>query len=60
MIYHVSKSGNDKNVGSFEFPFKTINRAAEIALPGDTVTVHEGEYREWVDPSAAVLTKTIE
>lgn len=28
MIYHVSKAGNDRNLGSAEFPFLTINRAA--------------------------------
>lgn len=31
-------------------PLRTINRAAQLALPGDTVTVHEGVYREWVNP----------
>ena len=50
MIYHVSKTGNNNNIGSADAPFLTINRAATIALPGDTVVVHEGEYREWVDP----------
>ncbi len=58
MIYHVSKSGNDKNSGLLDFPFKTINRAAEIALPGDTVIVHEGEYREWVDPKRGGLNES--
>ncbi len=38
--YHVTKAG----------PLKTINAAASLALPGDTVTVHQGVYREWVDP----------
>ena len=55
MIYHVSKQGNDKNIGSVEAPFYTINRAAAAALPGDTVIVHEGEYREWVDPKRGGL-----
>lgn len=50
MIYHVSKQGNDKNIGSAQQPFLTINRAAAVAFPGDTIIVHEGEYREWVDP----------
>ena len=55
MIYHVSKQGNDKNIGSAEAPFLTINRAATVALPCDTVIVHEGEYREWVDPKCGGL-----
>ena len=49
--YHVSVDGNDNNSGSEDFPFKTISRAAKIALPGNTVTVHAGVYREWVSPN---------
>jgi hypothetical protein len=47
---HVAVSGNDANDGSLAAPFKTISAAAAIAQPGDTVTVHEGVYREWVNP----------
>lgn len=49
--YHVSKLGDDAHIGNKEFPFKTISKAASIALPGDVITVHEGTYREWVSPS---------
>ena len=48
--YHVSVNGNDAADGSMAAPFRTINHAALKALPGDTVTVHEGTYREWVNP----------
>lgn len=48
--YHVFPSGNDAADGSMEAPLRTINRAAQLALPGDTVTVHRGTYREWVNP----------
>jgi len=48
--YHVSIAGNDFNEGTREAPFKTISKAAEIAQPGDVITVHEGTYRERVDP----------
>ncbi len=47
---HVSKLGNDKNIGTAEKPFLTISQAAKIAEEGDTVIVHEGTYREWVKP----------
>jgi len=48
--YHVSKNGNDSNTGRIGSPFNTISKAAEHAFPGDTITVHEGIYREWVNP----------
>ncbi|WP_291590208.1 right-handed parallel beta-helix repeat-containing protein [Bacteroides sp.] len=48
--YHVSLNGSDTNEGSAVSPLRTINAAAQLALPGDTVTVHAGIYREWVNP----------
>lgn len=48
--YHVSKEGNDRNSGSLDQPFRTIQAAADIARAGDVITVHEGIYRERVDP----------
>ena len=38
--YHVGQS----------HPLKTISAAAELAQPGDTITVHAGVYRERIDP----------
>ena len=32
-------------------PFKTINYAAQLAQPGDVITVHAGTYREWINPA---------
>lgn len=48
--YHVAIHGNDANEGSSSKPFRTINHAAQLAQPGDIVTVHGGTYREWVNP----------
>jgi hypothetical protein len=48
--YHVAKTGKDKNPGTFEQPLLTIQAAADMARPGDVITVHEGVYREWVKP----------
>lgn len=50
MIYHVSIHGSDAFAGTLDAPFRTINRAAAIAMPGDTVQVHAGVYRECVEP----------
>ena len=58
MIYHVSVNGSDRAVGTLEAPFRTINHAAQIAAPGDTVQVHEGVYREWVDPRSGGITES--
>ena len=56
MIYHVAKTGNDTNIGTDTKPFFTINKAASIAVAGDTVIVHEGVYRENVNPKYAGLS----
>ena len=48
--YHVSVKGSDGNNGSEHSPFRTIEKAAQYALPGDVITVHAGTYREWVNP----------
>lgn len=47
---HVSLQGDDAHPGTEAAPLRTIQRAAELAQPGDTVTVHEGVYRERVNP----------
>lgn len=47
---HVSKNGHDANNGSLSNPFKTIAAAVKIAYAGDTITVHAGTYREWINP----------
>jgi hypothetical protein len=55
-VFHVAKSGSDGADGSEASPFLTINRAADVAQPGDTVVVHAGEYREWVRPQRGGLS----
>ena len=48
---HVAENGSDSDPGSQAHPYRTINRAASVAEPGDIVTVHAGTYREWVKPT---------
>ncbi len=48
--FHVAPAGDDRNAGSPDRPLRTINAAAKVALPGDTITVHAGVYRERIAP----------
>ena len=48
--YFVKTTGSDFNDGTAKAPFKTISKAAAVAVAGDTVTVFGGTYREWVRP----------
>ncbi|MDO5514644.1 MAG: right-handed parallel beta-helix repeat-containing protein [Staphylococcus xylosus] len=43
---HVDKKGSDCGLGNVESPFLTIDKAALVAQPGDSIIVHEGIYRE--------------
>ena len=56
--YHVSVNGDDTSKGNAKAPFKTISRAAEVARPGDVITVHEGTYRERITPPRGGLSDT--
>ncbi len=48
--FHVATNGNDAGVGCGPDPFRTIQHAADVAQPGDSITVHAGVYRERVSP----------
>lgn len=52
-VYIVSKQGDDRNSGQLKSPFLTINRAAQVAQAGDKVVIHQGTYREWINPQHA-------
>ncbi len=47
--FHVATNGNDANPGTHAAPLRTIQRAADLAQPGDVITVHAGTYRERVN-----------
>lgn len=48
--FYVAKHGADSGRGSTSDPLLTISEAARRAMPGDSVVVHAGIYRESVDP----------
>lgn len=50
MNYYVDASARTEGNGTQERPFQTIQAAAELARPGDTVLVQPGVYREQVNP----------
>jgi hypothetical protein len=47
--YYVAPSGLDGNAGTSAFPWKTIQRAANVTIPGDTIIVLPGVYVESVN-----------
>jgi len=44
LVLHVAATGDDSAAGTDTAPFRTIQHAADVAGPGDTVTVHAGTY----------------
>src|SRR5690348_5116637 len=48
--FSVATNGDDANPGTAKAPFRTIQRAADMAQAGDVITVHEGIYRERISP----------
>ena len=45
-----STSGSDANNGSLATPFSTITKALSATLPGDTINLRAGTYREAINP----------
>ncbi|MDH3600419.1 MAG: right-handed parallel beta-helix repeat-containing protein, partial [Candidatus Tectomicrobia bacterium] len=48
--YYVAKNGHDSHPGTESRPWKTIQKAADRVVAGDTVYVKEGIYVEQVKP----------
>jgi len=44
--YYVSPTGSDSSSGTSSSPFKTIQKAAGIVNPGDTVIIKDGIYTD--------------
>ena len=53
MTYYVNIAAERDGDGSKLRPFRWINDAAKIAVPGDEVIVAPGVYREYVNPRHA-------
>ena len=50
-VFNIATNGNDANDGSVGAPFKTIQKAANVMVAGDTCFIHAGIYRETVRPA---------
>src|SRR5437868_6957221 len=51
--WFVSTTGSDDSRGTLDQPFRTIQQAANLAQPGDSVFVRGGTYRETVKPTTS-------
>ncbi len=52
-VYTVAQNhpgASDNNPGTAEQPWRTISKAAQVLEAGDRAVVHEGTYREYVEP----------
>lgn len=47
-IYHIARDGDDRNLGTLDQPWRTLQHAADTMRPGDIVYVHAGTYTESV------------
>jgi hypothetical protein len=54
--YFVANTGNDSNTGTETSPFLTLQKAANIVKPGDTVIVKDGNYTTTRDYIVTLVT----
>lgn len=54
-VRYVSMIGSDTNSGTTVAPWRTIQKAVDLALPGDVVLVSAGDYAEYVQTRRAGL-----
>ena len=50
-LYVGGADASDRNPGTATEPFATIQKAANVARPGDVVKIRDGVYRETVVPA---------
>jgi len=51
--YYVATNGLDSNSGTLIQPFKTVQHAANLAQPCDTILIRAGTYRETIVPACS-------
>lgn len=48
--FHVSPDGDDAAAGTRNEPWQSLHRACEMARAGDHIIIHDGVYRETIQP----------
>jgi len=56
-VRQADPNASDTADGSADHPLRTINAAAQLAQPGDIVTVGAGIYHEWISPARGGTAK---
>ena len=49
-VYYVAPTGVDENLGTQDYPWRTIQKAADTLVAGQTVYIRAGVYAEQVIP----------
>src|SRR5512140_3133527 len=49
-VYYVDPTGDDSNAGTAAHPWRTIQKAADTLVAGETVYIKAGTYHERVVP----------
>jgi hypothetical protein len=49
-VFHIAPNGNDTGPGTPAQPWRTLQKAADTLVAGETVTIRAGTYRERVVP----------
>lgn len=58
-VRYVSPAGSDTNPGTEAAPYQTIQKAANVVNPGDTVLVEDGTYTRVVTAACGTQTRPV-
>ena len=58
-LYVSSNTGSNRNDGSKETPFKNLQKALDVADPGTTILVAEGNYYGLLNSGNIIITKPV-
>jgi uncharacterized repeat protein (TIGR02543 family) len=50
VLYYVSTSGNDNNPGTYSHPWRSLQKAADVLVAGETLLIRGGSYNERIIP----------